>query len=300
VRRAYELWAELERVSGRKLLHQTGGLMIGLPQGALVDGARRSAEKHQLPYEWLSAGEVTRRFPALRPDSDMMALWEPRAGFLFPEFCIWAHLDAARMHQAELRWEETVVRWEAKGQGVLVVSNRDQYCADRLILTAGPWIGTLVPELRDYFTIERQVQFWFDPNQSDLFSIAHCPIHIWEHATGKFFYGFPDLGAGVKVAGHHEGAVVGPDSVDRNVKPHEIEGMRQLVRRYLPAADGLLRRTAVCAYTNTPDCHFLIDEHPAHSRVLIVSPCSGHGFKFSAAIGEILCAWVQQREPGFN
>ena len=300
VQRAYELWAELERISGRKLLRQTGGLMIGPAAGALVAGAKRSADEHGLKHERLSADEVTHRFPALRPSAEMVAIWEPRAGFLLPEFCVWAHLDAARMHRAELRWEEAAVEWEAKGKGVRLVSSRSEYSADRLILTAGPWIGALVPELKDYFTIERQVQFWFEPAQADLFSLGRCPIYMWEYAPAKFFYGFPDLGGGVKVAGHHEGDTTGADSVNRNVRPEEINGMRDLVRRFLPAADGPLIRSAVCLYTNTPDHHFFIDEHPAHPQVLIASPCSGHGFKFAPAIGEILCAWATQRKIGFD
>src|SRR5438034_4274238 len=66
VQRAYELWAELGKKSGRKLLLQTGGLMIGPPDGVLVAGARRSAEEHSLPHQILSSAELRRRFPVFQ------------------------------------------------------------------------------------------------------------------------------------------------------------------------------------------------------------------------------------------
>src|SRR5439155_17947166 len=126
------------------------------------------------------------------------------------------------------------------------------------------------------------------PTKPGQFEAEQCPIHIWEHEPGRYFYGFPDLGEGVKVAGHHEDQISQPDSINREVAPSEIESMRTLVKRFLPGADGALRSALVCMYTNTPDGHFLIDRHPDYPQVLIASPCSGHGFKFSRAIGEIL------------
>jgi len=300
VQRAYELWHELSQCAGRQLLQQTGGLMVGPPEGIMVAGAKRSAETHRLPHEVLSAAEVRKRFPGLRPAENMAAVWEPRAGALSPEFCVYAHLDQARLYGAALRWEEPVTRWEADGAGVKVVTSRGEYRADRLVFTAGPWIGSLVPELKTVFTVERQVQFWFEPKAPALFQPNRCPIYLWEHAPDRFFYGFPDLGAGVKVAGHHEGVTTNPDAVGREVAPTEVAAMRSLVQQFLPEANGPLRRTAVCLYTNTSDQHFWIDEHPAHRQVLIASPCSGHGFKFSSAIGEVLCAWVNQEKPRFD
>src|SRR5213593_2940535 len=70
VQRAYHLWSELEKESARKLFLQTGGLMIGPPDGVLVSGAKRSAEQHHLPHQVLSSAEVRGRFPALQPSAD--------------------------------------------------------------------------------------------------------------------------------------------------------------------------------------------------------------------------------------
>lgn len=288
VQRAYELWAELERETGSRLFLQTGGLMIGRPDGVVVPGARLSAETHGLKHELLSCDEVRRRFPALQPTNDMVAVWEPRAGVLFPEHCVAAHLQMAQKHGAALQLNEKVLRWQPDGSGVRVVTDKSEYSAAQLIVSAGGWIKTLLPDLPIPLNVERQILFWFEPRDPTKVSPEGCPIHLWEFQPRRFFYGFPDLGTGVKVAVHHEGEITNADSVRREVAPDEIDKMRAVVRSHLPAVSEKLLRTTVCIYTNTADEHFLVDRHPAHSQVLIVSPCSGHGFKFSSAIGEVV------------
>jgi sarcosine oxidase len=301
IRRAYELWTQMENESGEKLFQQTGGLMIGRLDGVIVSGARSSAEEHRLRYEMLSAGDVARRFPALRPGDDMVAVWEPRAGILFPETCVQAHLTAALKHGASLHFKEQVLSWKPDSTGVRVMTSQGEYHAERLVLTAGSWINSLLPDSNLPFTVERQVLFWFETKSNPAqFHPERCPIHIWEHEPTKFFYGFPDLGNGVKVARHHEGEAANPDSINREVTVQEIETMRRLVKTFLPDADGPLRSSTVCMYTNTPDEHFFIDAHPNFPQVIIASPCSGHGFKFSPVIGEILSELLNSGKSRFD
>ena len=300
IQRAYELWADLQSQSGRTLFQPTGGLMIGRPDSAVVAGALRSATEHRLKFQLLPAADVRRQFPALRPAEEMVAVWEPRAGILFPERCIEAHLVLAREQDAELRYDEPVSRWEPSESGIRVRSARGEYNAEQLLLTSGSWVKSLLPGLSLPFSVERQVQFWFEPKNPAAFQPTHCPIHIWEYEPGKHFYGFPDLGEGVKVAGHHAGEITNPDTINRSVAPAEIEAMRSVVRRFLPDADGPLRSSVVCMYTNTPDNHFFLDRHPECPQVLIASPCSGHGFKFSSVIGEVLADLIARGESRFD
>ena len=301
VQRAYELWAELGKKSGRKLLLQTGGVMIGPPDGALVTGATHSAQEHKLAHEILSATELRRRFPVFEPTPDMVAVWEPRAGILFPELAVQTHLELAAQNGSVLHFDEPVVRWETTGNGVRVFTPARAYFAQRLLLSAGPWMSSLLPELKLPLSVERQVLFWFEPRaQPDRFQPQNCPIHIWEHGPHHFFYGFPDLGDGVKVAIHHQGQKTQPEAVRREVDDNETEALRKLLRRFLPAAEGRLKSAVVCLYTNTPDEHFILDYHPRHRQVLIASPCSGHGFKFSPVIGEIAATLLDDQPPAFD
>jgi sarcosine oxidase len=301
VQRAYELWDELEQRTGRTLFRQTGGLMIGHPEGVVFSGAKRSAEQHRLRHEVLSSAQVRARFPAFQPAAEMGAIWEPRAGLLFPEICIDSHLKMAASAGATLNFDEAVDAWQANGSGVEVKTQKGRYNASQLVCCAGAWMPSLLADLKLPLVVERQILFWFEAKNPSHFAPESCPIYIWEHERGRFFYGFPDLGEGVKVAGHHEGEACHPDQLDRAVKDREIEAMRSILNRFLPSANGALRSTTVCMYTDTPDQHFLIDWHPAcRHRVLIASPCSGHGFKFSSAVGEVLADLLLKGNSRFD
>jgi sarcosine oxidase len=288
VKRAYHGWAELQSRSGKRVLTRTGGLMIGAPDGTVVAGARASAIEHHLPYEELSGSELRGRFPALRPPDDAVAIWEPRAGVLDPEMAIFAQLSLARSMRAEFKFGEKVTKWRATADGVEITTHTGTYAAERLVITAGSWIGELLPDLALPLTVERQAVYWFDPLKPEEFTPNKFPIFIHEYAPGQTWYGFADFGDGVKVALHHQGQTTTAQLVRRAVSDGEVAGIRELMMRFLPDASGELRTTTVCLYTNSPDGHFILDVHPEHPAVFIASPCSGHGFKFSIAIGELI------------
>jgi len=287
VQRAYLLWEELEREAGRTLLTRTGGMMIGPRDSAVVGGALRSALAHALPHEVLDADAIVARAPAFRPRADWVAVYEPNDGVLRPEAAIAAMHESARRHGARLRSNEPIVSWRAHDGGVRVTTARGTYAAGALVLAAGAWMPRLVPELP--LTVSRQLLFWFEPvGARQAHDPGICPISIWEHAPGRCFYSFPRDERGVKVAIHHEGAAADPDTLDREVKPHEVEAVRALLHDHLPFASGPLTHSAVCMYTNTPDEDFVLDRHPDHANVIVASPCSGHGFKFAPAVGEAI------------
>ncbi len=301
VRRAYRGWAALEQESGRRLLRQTGGVMIGPGDWTLIPGALASARDHGLAHEEIEAPEARRRFPALRVPDGSVAVWEPRAGILDPEASVAALLEGARGSGAVLRLAEPVRSWRADANGVAVETSAARYRAERLLLAAGPWLRELVRDPHLPLTVERQVVFWFQPRRSpDLFSPERLPVFLWEFAPGRLFYGLPDLGRGVKVACHHQGEDVDPETVSRQVEAEEVETIRTLLRRHVPDADGPLEATSVCLYTNTRDGHFLLDHHPRFPRVVLASPCSGHGFKFAPVLGEILADLVLDKRPEFD
>jgi sarcosine oxidase len=301
VQRAYALWTELEELSGHTLYTPTGGLMLGPANGALVQGALRSAREHGLAHERLAAAEVARRFPAFRPADGMEGVWEPRAGMLYPEACVHTHLHLARAHGVSLRFGEPMLAWRAGEGGVEIETARGRERADRLVVTVGAWTRSLASGVVLPLECERQVLHWFTPRSNpEGFDRSRFPIFILEHAPGRFFYGFPAVVDEVKVAIHHEGEIVDPDDERAPARADEIERMRVLLERFVPEAAGGHRRAATCLFTNAPDGHFVIDRHPAHAQVVIASPCSGHGFKFASAIGELLADLVEGRAPGFD
>jgi sarcosine oxidase len=302
VRRAFDLWRELERDVGRQLYTKTRGITVGPEDGMLVRGARASAEAFLVPHEVLSAAAVTRLFPGLQPRDDMVGVVEERAGVLFPEQCISAMLDRAARAGGELRRDEAVTGWEATEDGVVVRTSAGSYRGTQLVITGGAWLPALVPELAPVLKVVRQPIHWFTPaSRPEEFAASRCPVTLWEHGPNRVFYTLPDFGDGVKAAVHYEGQPVDPDRVDRATSREEDAQAADLLRRFMPRATGHLRESQVCLYTNTPDLHFVIDEHPAHpGRVVVVSACSGHGFKFAAAIGEIVGDLVAGATPRFD
>jgi sarcosine oxidase len=290
VRRAHDLWRELEERSGTALMTISGGLMIGPPDGAVVSGTLRSATEHRLPHEVLTAAVTRERFPAFRLPDDLVAVLDPRAGYLDPEACNKAHIDVARKAGAEARFNEPVLEWMPDGEGVRIRTPAASYGADRLVVAGGAWSTELLRELRLPLTVERQSVFWLEPDiQAEQYNRAQFPIYAYEYKTGSICYGFPRLSRGVKASVMHDGEMSEhPDQVRRTVDESEAAALRGALRPILPElADAAIRESSVCVFTNTPDHDFIVDFHPAYPQVLVSSACSGHGFKFASALGEV-------------
>lgn len=299
--RAFELWHDLARHTQHPLLRMTGGLMIGTPQSELISGVLASAREHGLAHELMSAATLRERYPAFHPDPAMVAVREADAGILHPEVCIATMFAQAREHGASLQCNEAVRAWAEIGDRIQVRTERGTYDAGTLVLCAGTAMAALHRDLEPSLQIERQVVAHFAPgSHAEWFGPERFPIFVFEQADGDFFYGFADLGSGVKVARHHGGAIVSADSIDRNVCADDIETVRAFMARHLPQANGALLASAACVYTNTPDFHFVIDRLPDTERVFIASVCSGHGFKFASVIGEIMADLVQDRPVQFD
>jgi len=303
VRRAHELWLELEKESGESLMTITGGLMIGPTDGSIVSGSLRSAAEHNLPHALLSAEEVRERFPPFRLAKGLVAVLDPRAGFLDPQACTRAHLKLAQDAGAAVRFNDPLLDWNISAETVRVTTASEAYTADRLVLAAGPWNSRLVPDLELPLTIERQAVFWLDPGtDATVYDVEQFPIYAYEYVAGNICYGFPRLPRGVKASVMHAGETVRhPDKVNRTVGEFEVNPLRAALRPILPElAESPVRASDVCLFTNTPDHDFIIDFHPFFPQVLISSPCSGHGFKFASAIGELQADLLTKGKTAFD
>jgi sarcosine oxidase len=291
LRRAWTLWRDLERESGEKLLTETGGLYAGEPEGELVGGALRSARAYDLEHEVLDASALRARYPLFEWPDGWQGVFERQAGWLAPERSIETHLRLAEQNGATLHFAEPIESWSSTRDGVQVTTAIGTFEAKQLVIAAGAWESQLAPSLASELSVERNVLLWFEPTaERDAF--ARLPIYIVDD-TDRIFYGFPYIeGQGVKVAGLHFGDKADPDTVDRNVSANDEERVRAWLRRRMPLANGERRDAKVCMYTNTPDAHFIVDRLADHPNVVVASACSGHGFKFSSVIGEILADLV--------
>jgi sarcosine oxidase len=288
LRRAYELWDDLQRAQGETLLVQNGCLDIGPPDGHVIAGADRAAHEHGVPVERLDAGDIARRFPGFRVPAGYVGLLDPAGGFLLPERCVVAHAEQAQAAGAVIRAREGVLAWESRADGIHVRTERGTVVAQRLVLAAGAWMEKLGAAPPGLLVPERQALAWFQPRRPELFSPAACPVWIVDAPTGQF-YGFPVHGIpGFKLGRmNHLGETVDPDAFDREPGPSDEALLRAFADEWFPEAAGPTMSLATCLFTNTPDAHFVLDLLPQDERVVVVSPCSGHGFKFSSVVGEI-------------
>jgi len=300
VLRSHEIWRELEAETGDHLLFQVGGLLMSREsgsarhhgQGDFVGRSIAAARRFGIAHEILRAPEIQHRFPPFRLVGDEVGYYEPGAGYVRPERCVAAQLDRARAHGADMRTSEVVLSIEPHAADVEVVTDKERYAAARVIVTAGAWAPELLGgEFAKRLSVYRQVLYWFAPDEPAAFAPAAFPIFIWIHgaATTDHFHGFPMVSEGVKLAREQFAETTDPRHVPRDVSPAEIADMYAThIRGRLSGISDRCLRAETCLYTATPDSRFVIDRHPDSDRILVASPCSGHGFKHSAAIGEAL------------
>jgi sarcosine oxidase len=287
--RGYELWDQLARDAGSELIRLTGGLYFGPPSSRVVTGSMGSAREWGLAHEVLDAAEIRRRFPAFAPGDADVGLYEEEAGFVRPEATVAAHLALAARRGAELRFDEPVERWTATpGGGVRVRTASGTYEAGELVVAPGAWAPSVLAGLGVPLTVERQVQFWFQPD-GGVGPFERHPVYIHQDADGEQVYGFPAIDGpdgGAKVAFFRHGTVISdPSDLDRAVRPDEAEDMARYLGALLPTLPGRLLRAVPCMYTTTPDEHFVIARR---DQVTVACGFSGHGFKFVPVVGEIL------------
>jgi len=291
LKRAFVLWREIETLSGQELLVITGSIDAGREDGELFGGALASARLHGLPHEVLTGAEVNARYPGYNLPSTLRAVFQPQGGLLASERAIVAHVNAAMSFGAEIHARERVLGWDAHpgGEGVVVTTDRGRYEAERLILTAGAWIGELASIVRRLAIAERQVLAWLHPKRPEWFTRERFPVFNIDVEEGRY-YGFPIYEVpGFKFGRyHHRGENCAPDLLRRDADQADEALLRQFADRYFPQGNGPTMALRACMFTNTPDEHFIIDHHPAHKQVVVASPCSGHGYKFCSVIGEIL------------
>jgi sarcosine oxidase len=302
VLRSYELFREIERETGKELLTITGGLTLESRQSEAVmhgrhnflDQAASCARKFNIRHEILVARDIKKRYPQFAVTNER-AYFEYESGFLRTELCVEAQLRMAQKHGAIVQTDEKVVSIDSRDSEATVRTSRAVYAAEKVVVTAGPWISDfLPPAYRQFFKVFRQVMYWFTIRDDfcSTFLPGEFPIFIWMFEKGRHFgfYGFPSLdGKTIKLASEQYDVVTTPDREHGAVSEEEKQAAyADFVRGRLPGLSDRCASAVSCLYTTTPDANFVIDFHPDSDRIIIASPCSGHGFKHSAAVGEVL------------
>ncbi len=302
VRRSHDIWRDIERETGETLLTITGGLVVSSPQATththvpqFFQNTIAAAKAHGVPHELLDACAMRRRFSQFRVHDDDRGYFEPDAGFLRVEPCIRSQLRLARRFGAEIVVNEKVIGVARSGDGVAVETERTAYRAKRAILSAGAWAPDFVDEsTARLFRVFRQTVHWFAlDGQLAEFEPGRFPVFIWE-GSGKSLYGCPAVdgaSGGIKIATERYEATTTADSPASNAEDAG-EMHRTLIAGAIPGVGARCLRSETCLYTVTPDAGFVIDRHPDMDNIVLVSACSGHGFKHSAAIGEALAQWL--------
>lgn len=280
LRETFGMWRELETETGAELLTMTGLLTIGAPRSEQITATLESAHEHHLDVRTLEAAEMRKRYPQHIVADDEVAVLDPAAGFVRPERAV-----EAMTRGVDLRRDTVVTRVEPNGDGVDIVAENGRDHFDAAVIAAGPWVRELIEWLP--VTVERQVMVWLAITADQPFSPERFPVWLRASSEGDM-YGFPTLdGRSIKLGGHHGGEAAAPDSVRRSVTDADLDPLRLFVTRHLRGVTRHVVKSAVCMYTNSPDEHFIVDLHPDSKRIVVLSPCSGHGFKFSPVMGDI-------------
>lgn len=298
MRRAYELWRDLQTEHGTQLLHITGGLEMSRPDGPVVGGAIASCKQHDLPYETLTPVDVSRRFPGVTLPHDFAAVFQPDAGFVMSEQAILAHVMVAQSHGADIRAHEPVVEWSATpgGDGVSVTTSRGTYEAASLVIAAGAWANKLVPSLGGNARPQRQVLGFFQPHEPALYDIQKFPIFILDCEEGNYYGHGPHGVPGFKIGRfYHREQWTDPDNQQRAIEDADEEVLRRAVRRYFPQANGATLSLIPCMFTMTPDRFFIIDTLAETPQVSVAAGFSGHGYKFCSVVGEVMADLAAER-----
>ena len=305
VKRSHEIWRELEAKTGVDLLHECGGIIIteqdpvpGQRWEDFVVETARIARDAGIDYDVLTPAEVRASHPWISVPDERNVGFEPSAALVMAERAVDVQLKLAADHGATLRVNEMVTSIEPAGDSVVVTTVAGTLTANHVVVATGPWFSELAaPEHGDQVTVTRQVVYWFEVDDLDAFSTDAIPFVMWIAKRDEDYMALfpvpPGATPAVKVLGEQFLETTDPHTVDRTVPQREIDEFYDTF--IAPKFTGISRRcvrASVCLYTNTDDDHFLIDSDPRSDSITVMSPCSGHGFKHSTALGEAVAQQI--------
>jgi sarcosine oxidase len=282
-RRAGALWRVWEGLNGGPLIEWTGGLMAG-PQGSpFIAACARLSAKPAAPMRGDAIHALTRGYIAMPYEWDVLR--QEDAGVI--------GADATRMFLLRQgpRWGAKFFhncRVEAPIEGLTLRINGQPQSFDAVIVAAGGWAGTLLPEFAGKLAVRRRVMAWFATPEPRL-----LPTMFIDNEDGV--YGMPTPRGFYKLGLHAIGGAVDDPAHVHEPDAEDAKTLSAHAQLLLPKHDPNPVRMARCLYTVTPDEGFLIAPSASHERVLVFSACSGHGFKYAPVFGELAEEWLDGR-----
>jgi sarcosine oxidase len=300
-RRSSTLWRELAAAAGADLVAATGGVLIGPRDGRIVAGTLEAARAHDLPVEVWDAAELRRRLPqhAQLPDHHC-GVWDPDARLLRAEPAVNAAVRVAEARGARVLTDTRVVGLELVDDGVVVHTAARGFVARQVVVAAGPWLSTLMPDLP--LRVLRMPQTWFRPVEpSPLFALDALPVFMRELDDGVRIFGHGAEADGeLKLGMEDPGGrfeEVDPDTCDRSVLPTDWDMLGQRLASAVPGMPQVPSRVGICFFTTTPDNQFLLGRPRQDPRIVIAGGCNSHGFKHATGIGEVVADLVLGKDP---
>ncbi|HEX2834182.1 MAG TPA: FAD-dependent oxidoreductase [Thermoanaerobaculia bacterium] len=281
VKRSYELWAALDSSVDEPLYVETGALWLHRGDDAYVRSSLPVLLDLGFPLEQLELADAKKLYPQIRFDGIRSVWIERRAGAL-----------SARRACAIVRDEVEKAGGTYRIENVTPADAK--FDADAVVYACGPWLGKLFPDvIGERVRPTRQEVYYFGtPRGSDLYRPPKLPI--WIDFGERIVYGIPDThNRGFKLADDTRGELLDPTTADRRPTTAGIALARKLLAERFPElAKAPLVHSEVCQYENSPDGHLILDKHPSMKNVWIAGGGSGHGFKLSPAVGELLASAI--------
>ncbi len=323
LKRAFALWGLLEIESKTKLFTRTGSLDIGFKDSRTFVGSKESCRVHDLDHTILNREQLVGRFAgwqSIPANDDLYAVYQPTGGVLNPEKCNLQHIKIAKAYGARVSENETVEDVVIYGQNdILIKTSKSEYLTSKVVLSPGAWLSDLIDRSKSLSSIkmfktisnslkpERNVVIWYKSQKPELYMPQNFPVFNLNYKNDEHYYGFPIIDSGLyeyekvgfKIGKyHHRKEEISTSMLDRNAdwrmqfSDKDRACLNKITETLLKDAYGEVLHQVACIFTNSPDKHFIIDCSPTNSNVIVISACSGHGFKFSSVMGEILAHYV--------
>lgn len=291
---AFPLWEDLCEKTGRDLMVKCGGVTFAPDGHPELDATIAALSSAGVAHTVMPSGDAMQRFPAFRFTDDEVVVFHADAGFLRSGEIVETQVALARDAGAEIKAGVEVVDVRESQTDVLVrTACGDISFYDKVIVAGGAYLPMLFPEIGLPLTVTRQQVTYVGLEDAAKHHCAPERMPVWIDAA-TYWYGFPTDGRvdGVKVARHQMGAVVDPLVDNRAVRGSDDDVALRVAEKRIGGVSGQVVHSEVCLYTNTPNEDFIFDTVPAGNNVLLVSGCSGHGFKFTVLLGKAAARWA--------